>query len=63
MDNLIAEFLIHNNARIDNGDKWLVSNEDDTAYIYTVYQHEYRKRQPITLYEGFNLEEALRILE
>ncbi len=63
MGNLILDFLVKCNARIHYDDKWLVTDKDGTTYEFTVYQQQYRKRQPITLYEGSDLEEALRILE
>jgi len=62
MANEIMEFLATENARIDNGDKWLVVNEVDTCYIITVYEHVYKKRLPFILYQGLNLNEALQIL-
>jgi len=63
-DNEIMDFLARENARIDNGDKWLTVNEKDTCYVITVYHHEYHKRNPAILYEGYGtITEALRILK
>jgi hypothetical protein len=59
----IMDFLNTSNARIDNGNKWLVVNEIDTCYEITVYEHNYYKRQPNVLYNGYNLDEALAYLK
>ncbi len=63
MDNKIIEFLVKENARISNGDKWLVVNEDEeTCHEITVYQVVYRKHVPTILYRGYSLDEALHFL-
>jgi hypothetical protein len=63
MDNKIIEFLIDNNARIDNSGKWLVADEKDTGYEFTVYKHVYGKHGATILYQGLDLEMALQTLK
>jgi hypothetical protein len=63
VNNEIMDFLATENARIDNGEKWLTVDEKDTCYVITVYQHEYHKRKATVIYEGYDLELALQRLK
>ena len=63
MNNSIIEFLINNNARISNGDSWLVVNEVGKDTFYTVYKKSYGRKKTSTLYNGIYLETALMFLK
>lgn len=63
MNNSIIEFLINNNARISNGDTWLVVNKIGKDIFYTVYKKSYGQRKTSTLYDGVYLETALMFLK
>lgn len=58
----IIEFLIENNSRITCDGRWLVAEKNKGEdVLYTVYEHQ--RRKTITLYAGYYLSTALRMLK
>jgi hypothetical protein len=59
MNRTIQDFLMHNNARISYGNRWLVM---DVYEKYTVYEHRYCAKKVTVLYDGNKESEAIDIL-
>lgn len=59
----IYDVLIEENARIDNGDRWMVIEPSENGRVFIVYQHKMYARNTVILYDGPNENMACEALK
>lgn len=59
----IYDVLIEENAKIYNGDKWMIIEPSENGCVFIVYQHKMYARNTVTLYDGLNENMACEALK